>query len=505
MSKERRGTPALARGFLGLLPIVAAAAARGPAPSDAVAAAASPVGDEITENWPAGGPHKRYKLDPDGKLQGEYTEWWESGKVAVRTWYEHGGIDGAYASFHENGAKRVVTRYRRGKLNGAFAEFADDGKPLVEASYDDGALDGKRTLWRDGAPASRQLWRRGELLELGGAIAHPRPLAELRAELAEIRAQTPAKPAPATAPDAPSAPNGKPAKPDPKAPKSKPKADPKSEKDKGRSRAPPPLPPVPAGYAPADDPLWEKRFAVLKRLQEYRLLANVAWRDVVLVPAYDFDCDRAGNLLEKVGHLDHTPANPGVPDDEYRDGYRGTSNSNLHYSSAPEPALARAIDGFMDDSDADNIARVGHRRHCLHPLLQRTGFGWFEHYSALWALDRSRPLEKLPAIVTWPPAGWASARHFEAREAWHCSFFERKGGAAGFEAGEVRVFATDADYVPAKAPLALDFRAVEDEAVIFRPVLEGDLAGRRFWVEIDDPSGEPAARYLVEFAAADAF
>jgi hypothetical protein len=483
--KERRRTPAVARSFLALLPLVAGAAARVREPFAVAGPAvrADAPGDEITEAWPDGSPRRRYKLDPDGRLQGDYQEWRESGKSAVRTWYEHGAIDGAYASFHENGAKHVVTRYARGKLQGSFVETGADGKPLVEANYADGALDGKRTLWRDGAVASRQVWKRGELAELSGVVAHPRPLERIRAELAEIRAQTPAKPAPATAPDA--------------AAKSK------KEKDKGRGgRVAAPLKlAVPAGYAPADDPLHETRFAALKRLQEFRLLANVPWRDVALVPAYDHDCDAACRLLEAVGHLDHTPPNPGVPDDEYRAGYRGTSHSNLCSGGD----LLRSIDSYMFDSDPTNVDRVGHRRHCLHPQTQFIGFGRSDHFTAMWALDRSRPPEKRPPASSWPPAGWMSASHLRPGAAWHCTFVERPNGAAGLDASPLRVFEMDADYVPARTPLELDYHGADGDAVIFRPVLTGDLAGRRFWVEVDEPDKSPAARYLVEFAPADAF
>ncbi|HET6164754.1 MAG TPA: hypothetical protein VFG37_13885 [Planctomycetota bacterium] len=505
--KERRRTPAVARSLLALLSLVAGSAARargpfavaGPKIPAGPAGSAETPGDEIIEAWPDGSPHRRYKLDPDGKLQGDYQEWWENGRAAVRTWYEHGAIDGSYASFHDNGAKHVVTRYAHGKLSGSFVETGADGKPLVEANYADGALDGKRTIWRDGAPASRQVWKRGELVDLMGCAPYPQTLEKIRTELATIRAQTPTSVAPRSA------------EPEPKAgTKPAPKPAPKSGKEKGKgakgeAHGPPTLP-VPAGYAPADDTQYARRFAALKRLQEYRLLADVAWRDVELAPAYDYYCDCAGRLLERVGHLEHTPPNPGMPDDEYRDGYAGTSQSNLF--SASDPAitaeLERSVDCYMEDSDPSNIGRVGHRRHCIHPQLQLTGFGNAEHYSAMWSFDRSRRLEQMPAILPWPAAGWMSARHFDAKHAWHCTFFGLGGSLPDPGADGVRVFEMDALFVPARTPLPLDYHAVNDDAVIFRPVLEGDLAGRRFWVEIDLPSAKDGTRYLVDFAPASA-
>lgn len=513
--RERRGALAAGRVALALLPFAATAVAPvfaivvAGAPAAPCRAAPRPVralvaaaGDEITETWPDGSPRKRYRLGADGTLQGEYTEWWENGKVALRTWYEHGGIDGTYTSFHENGAAHVTARYHRGKRNGPYVEIDGEGKPFEEATYVEGDLDGKRTVRRDGIVASRQVWKRGALIDLMGIAPYPQTLEKMKTELAVIRAQTPAAVAPRSA-EPEQKPGTKPApKPGSKSGSNKDKE--KGKGGKGEARGRPTLP-VPPGYAPADDAQYARRFAALKRLQEYRLLADVAWRDVELAPAYDYYCDCAGRLLERVGHLEHTPPNPGMPDDEYRDGYAGTSHSNIHSSTDPAfvADLARSVDSYMNDSDDSNIDRVGHRRHCIHPALQLTGFGLAEHYSAMWSLDRSRALERMPAIVPWPAAGWMSASRFEAKEAWHCSFFEQGDVPPDLGAEGVRVYAMDENFVPARTPLPLDYHASNGDALIFRPVLEGDLAGRRFWVEIDFPAKE-GTRYLVEFAPASA-
>jgi len=504
--RERRGALAAGRVALALLPFAAAAVAVAGAPAVPCRAAprparalVAPAGDEIAETWPDGSPRKRYHLGSDGKLSGDLTEWWENGKVALRTRYENGELDGNYTTFHESGAAHVTTRYIHGRLHGPYVETDADGKPFVEATYADGELDGKRTVRRDGAIASRQVWKRGALVDLNGIEPHPQTLEKIRAELATIRGQTPAAVAPRSA------------EPEPKAgTKSAPRPAPKGGKAKGKGAKTEvhvrPVLPVPPGYAPADDAQYARRFAALKRLQEYRLLANVEWRDVELAPAYDFQCDCASRLLEHVGHLDHTPPNPGVPDDEYRDGYAGTSQSNLFSASDPviTGELERSVDCYMEDSDPSNIGRVGHRRHCIHPQLQLTGFGLAEHYSAMWAFDRSRRLERMPAILPWPAAGWMSAHHFDAKYAWHCTLFGLGGSLTDPGADGVRVFEMDALFVPARTPLPLDYHAVNDDAVIFRPVLEGDLAGRRFWVEIDLPSAQEPTRYLVDFAPADA-
>ena len=107
----------------------------------------------------------------------------------------------------------------------------------------------------------------------------------------------------------------------------------------------------------------------------------------------------------------------------------------------------------------------------------------------------------LGAFACVPAAGFMSSRHFEARAAWSCSFFGIKADElANPSAIEVRVSPMDANYLPAEKPLELDFKAVDGDAVIFRPVFEGDLVGHRFWVEIRGaPATNETTRYLVEF------
>ena len=436
--------------------------------------------DETTETWPDGKPKKRYTLDAAGKLEGDYLEWRENGRLAVQTTDSNGGIDGNYFSFFDNGAPKVTAKYWHGKLNSTYVEKSADGKPFIEANYADGELDGKRTVRRDGAPVSVQLWKKGLLLDLMGVAPYPQTLAALKAGLAAIAAETKPRIADGSLPPA-----------DPKA-----KKKPGEKEKKGEKPARVSLP-VPDGYGPDADPKLAQRFAALKRLQEYRLLAGVAWQDLELSPRYDYFCDCAGRLLEQVGHLDHKPPNPGLSDSDYRDGYTGTSHSNLFSA----PGLYRSVDAYMDDSDKSNIGRVGHRRHCLHPNLLVTGFGNSDHYSAMWSLDRSRPLAKPPATVTWPAAGYMSSRDFKAGHAWSCSFFGIKGDEPqNPSAIEVQVSRMDDNYLPAEKPLELDFKSVDGDAVIFHPVIEGDLVGHRFWVEIHDaPATGQTTRYLVEF------
>ena len=91
--------------------------------------------------------------------------------------------------------------------------------------------------------------------------------------------------------------------------------------------------------------------------------------------------------------------------------------------------------------------------------------------------------------------------HFDARQAWSCSFFGiNEAEMPGASDVDVHVFPMDDNYLPAEKPLETNFKTVDGNAVIFRPVLEGDLVGHRFWVEIRDaPSQGKTTHYLVEF------
>ena len=114
--------------------------------------------------------------------------------------------------------------------------------------------------------------------------------------------------------------------------------------------------------------------AVLNRLNALRTLAGV--------PKVTLDqglCDNAqygAVLLGSIGNLSHYPDQPSDMDDAfYQEGYQATSSSNI----AAGYSFTGAIDGFMDDSDAYNVARVGHRMWQLNPTMGKVGFGYVDN------------------------------------------------------------------------------------------------------------------------------
>lgn len=55
---------------------------------------------------------------------------------------------------------------------------------------------------------------------------------------------------------------------------------------------------------------------------------------------------------------------------------------------------------WMEDGDESNIDRVGHRRWCLNPSMEKTGFGFMDGYGAMYAFNEGKNFDV--DYVPWP-------------------------------------------------------------------------------------------------------
>lgn len=170
---------------------------------------------------------------------------------------------------------------------------------------------------------------------------------------------------------------------------------------------------------PANDIIGEMSDAsknnALNRLNLYRYTAGL--ETVSLNTDYGTTAQSAAALLTAVGHLEHQPAKPaGISQALYEAGYAGTSSSNLgmNYRNS-----AAAVDGYMNDSDTNNISAVGHRRWCLNQMMALTGFGSAGSFYAMYAFDTNR-YSNVHAVM-WPAKNTPEDL-FENSEAWSVSF-----------------------------------------------------------------------------------
>lgn len=149
-------------------------------------------------------------------------------------------------------------------------------------------------------------------------------------------------------------------------------------------------------------------------LNAYRYLCGLAW-DVQTDAGMEDVSLSGAKLCEAIGRLEHTPANPGWPEEDYKKGYRGTSQGNLFSGGGGAVASVHA---YMNDSGGTVLQALGHRRWCLNPSMQRTGFGTAGSYSCMHAFDGSR--KKVPEweMVAYPAPGYFPSSYFGNMHAW---------------------------------------------------------------------------------------
>ncbi len=409
--------------------------------------------ETVTELDQNGKIKAKYATDDDGRRHGGFAAYFPNGKIKVRAAYKRGKLHGNYLDYHANGKIKTTVTYKNGKRDGKFSERDDRGRPTIETVYDKGKIDGLFEAFRDGELLSKSHWERGRIQDVDGLAPYTKSKDDIRDAVEDIF----------------------------------------NQKD--------PL------EAKADDPKAFERGESLRVLKVYRYICDVPWRDLVLDQKMNDHADAGSVLCETIGRLDHTPANPGMPEDEYKFAYKGTSSSNL-YMGKEDRGMVHSVRGYMDDSDASNIDVVGHRRWCLNPPLMKTGFGSKGRFAAMWSMDSSR--KKVPDYehVSWPPPGYVPAYYFEPHYAWNVSLHRRKFKAPDASKLKISVYEVGSEFVRYGAPLPLNHMNVSGKStgipycIIFRP--EGIVveAGRRYWVEIAglEKDRQPyTLRYVVEF------
>ena len=411
---------------------------------------------EVVEKYDDGQTKVRYATDAEGRKVGEYLEYFDNGKVRIKAMYLRGEMAGDYTEHFESGHVKIKTSYKAGKLSGAFTQFHDNGKPAVKAAYADGKRQGTWTETdADGRVTVEQVF-------WNDTVVCARSVRMIRAALDGLLSPA------------------------------------------GGAK---PIPPAGDETAATRDPL---NLGEVRRLNAYRYLVGLAC-DVTLSDAY-CDLARAGaGLCAKIDKLDHTPANPGLPEDEYKKAYQGTSHSNLHEGRGTRGS----VDRYMDDSDPSNIDRVGHRRWCLNPAMKECGFGQSGKFSAMYAHDASRKDAPDYDHVAYPAAGFMPNSFFAAGHAWSVSLNPKKYR----KPDRATVSVTVSPLVAAKGQaLRVDQRGPQMEmdyfnvdlggfgignAIIFRPKGVSTRDGSAYWVEIKGlkklDGADATLEYLVHF------
>ncbi|MCP3914344.1 MAG: hypothetical protein GY711_02175 [bacterium] len=414
-------------------------------------------GEEVVENWPDGSVRARYEVDAAGRRNGPYLAYHENGKLHVRASYRANERSGTYQEFYPSGRKALDAKYRGGQLQGKYEERDETGRASYVAHYADGILHGKVEAFAGKERLCAQRWKKGALVELDGVAPYPRPLDEIRHVVAGLLDTDAALPGSAS--------------------------DAWATTDADEA---------------ADEGLRLDREKALRNLAAYRYLCGVPHEGMQLNAEFNRLTTMGARLCAKIGHLDHTPDNPGWPDDEYRDGYTGTSHSNLSVGTS----IAGSVHSYMNDSDASNIDRVGHRLWCLAERLSKVGFGRSDRFSAMYVRDTSGKGGG-GRIVSYPPAGYVPLGFFDDRHAWSITL--RGGSLPRIEDVTVDVRPLDERFVPGER-LELDHLGKTGLTLVFRPVGVSVHEAAAYLVHVKGLGGKlkkTGLKYLVQFERLD--
>jgi hypothetical protein len=228
--------------------------------------------------------------------------------------------------------------------------------------------------------------------------------------------------------------------------------------------------------------------ATLGHLKAYRYIARVPYANVSIHAPHQQRAQHAVILLRVGKVFSHTPPRPAkMPEAFYKLAREGTGKCNLHMGT--RTSLRRAISSFMYDSDARNIAVLGHRRWCLEPGLARTGFGICGGYVSMYALDLSGGKPGYD-FIPFPTSGPHPVEYFGATWAWSVRLHPKRYRRPDAKAVKVTLRRLDPVTLEPGEPLKLNHHGVAAKGksvrycVIFRPDAFKLSPGDSYRVEI---------------------
>ena len=244
--------------------------------------------------------------------------------------------------------------------------------------------------------------------------------------------------------------------------------------------------------------------SALNMVNQMRYIAGID-ADLTALTAQEEMMAATALVLRLNNKLSHYPERPAALADAAYDALfnmaqtgAGSANIAMGYTATS------AILPFMADSDAGNIAAVGHRRWILNPRMGRTIFGASGRFSAMYAHDLTGSGRQTG--VAWPGREMP-IQYFSANDPWSVSL-GRTLDAGAVEVDLVRM--SDGRAWHFSAGGSDGFFAVENSyygltgCVIFRPDSLGGIGvDERFNVSVTDGASGKIIRYTVHFFELD--
>ena len=140
---------------------------------------------------------------------------------------------------------------------------------------------------------------------------------------------------------------------------------------------------------------------------------------VRLEPEYYNYCQASCVVNAANGKLSHFPTQPAdMPDDFYKDGYKGSSESNI---SMGYGSLSNSIVyAWNSDGDGFNRTVLGHRRWILYPQMGATAFGSAGRFNSMYVWDDSNTTANETGVA-WP-AKYTPVQLYDKKSPWSISF-----------------------------------------------------------------------------------
>lgn len=252
-----------------------------------------------------------------------------------------------------------------------------------------------------------------------------------------------------------------------------------------------------------------ERQAALLRLRSYRFLCSLPQERLTLDAALDEDAVAVADICRRLGKLSHAPENPDLPEEEYQRARTAAGKCNLSFGTS---TLTKAIDMWMDDSDAHNLGHLGHRRWCLNPGMQKLGLGRSGDYCAMWAFDSSGAPAADYDVISFPPPGFVPIDFFGTKYAWSITMNPARYLAPELKDVVVQLFPIEQGEPDRVNAIEIENLAVDkrgfgvSNCIIFQPKAIKVGTGKSYLLEIrglQTRDGEPASvTFPVHFVAA---
>ena len=242
----------------------------------------------------------------------------------------------------------------------------------------------------------------------------------------------------------------------------------------------------------------------VKAVKLFRFLSGVPWESVKAEAARNDKAQHGAVVMHKLGRITHTPERPDDMDEAFfKVAYDGCAQSNIFQGP---PTLVAAVHGWMDDSDASNIEKVGHRQWILSPGLQGVGFGFANGFSAMHVVGGGGAAPDYN-YVAFPGEGYYPLPLIGPNFAWSVHLTNAKAKVGDKASVEVAITRLDEHFLPAGDPQPAEVASIAAgisanwTLVVFKPNPAVTEAGR-YWVDVKgvrSPKGAPAPfGYLVE-------